>query len=148
MTADSQSSSQIGDIARFKGTTLITPTEREARIALRDNESGLVVLAEALRRQARAEHVFIKLGAEGMLVYGREKDSKEGMTDQLPAFNSAPKDVAGAGDSLLTCASLALAAGGNIWQSAYLGSLAAACQVGRLGNSPLSAGQLVTELRL
>jgi rfaE bifunctional protein kinase chain/domain len=148
MTADSQSSSQIGDIARFKGMTLITPTEREARIALRDNESGLVVLAEALRRHAVAEHVFIKLGAEGMLIYGREQESKEGVTDQLPAFNSAPKDAAGAGDSLLTCSSLALAVGGNIWQSAYLGSLAAACQVGRLGNSPLSVGQLVTELRL
>jgi rfaE bifunctional protein kinase chain/domain len=148
MTADSQSSSQIGDIARFKGMALITPTEREARIALRDNESGLVVLAEALRRHALAEHVFIKLGAEGMLIHGREKESKEGVTDQLPAFNSAPKDAAGAGDSLLTCSSLALAVGANIWQSAYLGSLAAACQVGRLGNSPLSAGQLVTELRL
>jgi rfaE bifunctional protein kinase chain/domain len=147
MTADSQSSSQIGDITRFRGMTLITPTEREARIALRDSGSGLVGLAEALRRHARAEHVFITLGAAGMLVLGWEPKSEEGMTDRLPAFNPAPRDAAGAGDSLLTCASLALAAGGDIWQSAYLGSLAAARQVGRLGNSPLSAGQLVTELR-
>jgi bifunctional ADP-heptose synthase (sugar kinase/adenylyltransferase) len=70
------------------------------------------------------------------------------MTDQLPAFNSVPKDVVGAGDSLLACSSLTLAAGGNIWQSAYLGSLAAACQISRVGNSPLSAAQLLTELRL
>jgi rfaE bifunctional protein kinase chain/domain len=148
MTADSQSSSQVGDVTRFKGMELVTPTEREARLALRDNSSGLVILAEGLRREAQAEQVFIKLGAEGMLIYGREKGSKKDMTDQLPAFNSAPKDVVGAGDSLLACSSLALAAGGNIWQSAYLGSLAAACQISRLGNSPLSAVQLVTELRL
>jgi rfaE bifunctional protein kinase chain/domain len=146
MTADSQSSSQVGDVTRFKGMGLITPTEREARIALRDNSSGLVVLAQALRRQAQAEQVFIKLGAEGMLIYGREEGSKDDMTDQLPAFNLVPKDVAGAGDSLLACSSLTLAVGGSIWQSAYLGSLAAACQISRLGNAPLSAGQLITEL--
>jgi rfaE bifunctional protein kinase chain/domain len=148
MTADSQSSSQVGDVTRFKGMALITPTEREARLALRDHSSGLVILAKALRQQAQAKQVFIKLGAEGMLVYGREEDAPDDLTDQLPAFNTAPKDVAGAGDSLLACSSLALAVGGTIWQSAYLGSLAAACQISRLGNSPLSAAQLITELRL
>ena len=148
MTADSQSSSQVGDITRFKGMSLITPTEREARIALRDNSSGLVVLAEALRREARTEHVFVKLGAEGMLVFGRDHHTHEEMTDMLPAFNSSPKDVSGAGDSLLTCSSLALAARANIWQSAYLGSVAAAIQVSRVGNTPLSAAELIAELRI
>jgi bifunctional ADP-heptose synthase (sugar kinase/adenylyltransferase) len=70
------------------------------------------------------------------------------VTDRLPTFNSAPRDVTGAGDSLLTCASLALAAGANIWQGAYLGSVAAACQVSRMGNTPLSGQELVTELSL
>ena len=70
----------------------------------------------------------------------------EYMTDQLPAFNKAPKDPAGAGDSLLMCSALSLAAGADIWKSAYLGSVAAACQVGRVGNSPLSAEELITEL--
>lgn len=148
MTADSQSSSQIGDVSRFKGMRLITPTETEARIALRDNSSGLVLIAEALCREAQAEQVFVTLGAEGMLVYGRESEADGYITEQLPAFNSAPKDVAGAGDSLLACASLALVVGGNVWESAYLGSLAASCQVARLGNSPLSATELLAELRV
>jgi bifunctional ADP-heptose synthase (sugar kinase/adenylyltransferase) len=126
---------------------LITPTEHEARLAMRDNSSGLVVLAEALRRQARAEQLFITLGAEGLLIHARANGSDEYVTDQLPAFNTAPKDVSGAGDSLLTCSSLALAVGADIWQCAYLGSIAAACQVSRVGNSPLSADELVTELR-
>ena len=38
--------------------------------------------------------------------------------------------------------SLALLAGADIWQSAYLGSLAAACQVGRVGNLPLSVDEI------
>jgi bifunctional ADP-heptose synthase (sugar kinase/adenylyltransferase) len=43
---------------------------------------------------------------------------------------------------------MALVAGANIWQSAYIGSIAAACQVGRVGNSPLSAAELIQELML
>ena len=46
MAADSQSSSQIGDVSRFKSMDLLTPTELEARISTRNQEDGLVVLAE------------------------------------------------------------------------------------------------------
>ncbi len=148
MAADSQASSQMGDVSRFKGMRLLTPTEHEARLATRDFSSGLVVCAELLRKLARAEQVFITLGAEGLLINAPAGDAEEFMTDQLPAFNVSPKDVSGAGDSLLTCSSLALAAGADVWQSAYVGSIAAACQVSRVGNSPLSADELITELRL
>ncbi|MBN2437586.1 MAG: ADP-heptose synthase, partial [Deltaproteobacteria bacterium] len=59
-----------------------------------------------------------------------------------------PKDVSGAGDSLLTCAAMSLAVGASIWESGYLGSIAAACQVGRVGNLPLTAAEIVKELSL
>jgi rfaE bifunctional protein kinase chain/domain len=52
MAADSQSSSQIGDISRFPHASLVTPTEREVRLAVHDFESGLVVIAEKLRQKA------------------------------------------------------------------------------------------------
>jgi rfaE bifunctional protein kinase chain/domain len=148
IVADSQASSQIGDVSRFKGAALMTPTEHEARLAVRDFRSGLVVLAEALRLKADAALLLITLGAEGLLIHAPNRGTGMLMTDRLPAFNTAPKDVAGAGDCLLTCASLALAAGADIWQSAYLGSVAAACQVSRVGNLPLKAADLLTELRL
>lgn len=144
MAADSQASSQLSDISRFRGMRLITPTEREARLALRDTESGLVVLAEALQKRADAENVVVTLGAEGLLLHALENSAYR--TDRLPAFNTAPKDVVGAGDSFFTCAAMALCAGVDIWQSAYLGSLAAACQVARLGNVPLSVSDLLAEI--
>jgi len=83
---------------------LITPTEREARLAMRDFESG------------------------------------------LPALNIAPKDPAGAGDSLFTSASMALCAGVDIWRASYLGALAAACQVRRVGNLPVTAADIQAEI--
>lgn len=146
MVADSQSSSQIGDISRFEKMKLITPTEREARLALKDFDSGLVVLAEKLRRKSEAENVFITLDKEGILIHAGDLKTKEQFsTDRLSAMNNIPVDPAGAGDSLLTCSALALAAGSDIWQSAYLGSIAAACQVGRKGNIPLTVDELNLE---
>jgi bifunctional ADP-heptose synthase (sugar kinase/adenylyltransferase) len=146
MAADSQASSQLCDLSRFKGMRLLTPTEHEARVSVRDTRSGLVVLAETLRQHASAVDVLITLGAEGLLIHSPVDETGNFMTDQLPAFNHAPKDVSGAGDSLLCCASMALAAGATIWQAAYLGSLAAGCQVGRIGNLPLRAEELLAQL--
>ena len=41
---------------------------------------------------------------------------------------------------------MAMAVGTDIWQSMYLGSIAAACQVSRLGNVPLALQDLALEL--
>jgi bifunctional ADP-heptose synthase (sugar kinase/adenylyltransferase) len=86
------------------------------------------------------------MGAEGLLAHAATAGKDEWLTDRLPAFNRAPKDSAGAGDSLLISCSLAMAVGADIWQSLYLGSIAAACQVSRVGNIPLSPEDLALEL--
>lgn len=149
VAADSQSSSQVGDISRFQGMALITPTEREARISTRNSEDGLVVMAEELRQQANADNILLKLGEEGLLIHagsGYSGQASDLPTDRVNALNSAPKDVAGAGDSLLIASALTLAAGGSIWESACIGSLAAAIQVGRVGNIPVQRQELLAEL--
>lgn len=146
MVADSQSSSQVGDVSRFHSMKLLTPTEREARLALQNFTDGLVVLGELLRQKAKAENVFITLGAEGTLAHAAADNASGFVTDRLPALNTSPRDVAGAGDALLTCASLALASGADIWTSAYIGSMAAACQVGKVGNIPLTMEELRREI--
>lgn len=148
MAADSQSSSQVGDVSRFRNQVLLTPTEREARLAVGDFSSGLVTVAEKLRKKCDAKNIFMTLGAEGIMIHAGSPLENAWATDRLPAFNTIPKDPSGAGDSFLTCASMALAVGGEIWQAAYLGSLAAACQVGRLGNVPLKPEEILAEIRI
>ena len=146
MAADSQSSSQVGDISRFRHMDLITPTEREARISTRNREDGLVVLADALHQQAAARNILLTLGDEGLLIHPKDAKSSGWVTDRIGSLNSAPKDAAGAGDSLLIASSLALACGGSIWEAACLGSLSAAIQVSRVGNSAVQASELLAEL--
>jgi sugar/nucleoside kinase (ribokinase family) len=144
MAADSQASSQRGDVSRFKGMTLLTPTEREARLALNDFESGLADISQRLIEKARAEHLVVTLGAEGLLITATEDGGH--VTDRLPAFNILPKDVAGAGDSFFMSSAMALRVGADIWQSAYLGALAAALQVSRVGNAPLTVADFAMEI--
>ena len=144
--ADSQSSSQLGDVCRFRGMDLLTPTEHEARLATRNREDGLVVLAENLRKQSLARNVLLKLGEDGLLVHAGDGACDGWITDRVSALNSSPRDVAGAGDSLLIAAALTLVSGGNIWDAACLGSIAAAVQVGRVGNTPLLTEELLREL--
>jgi rfaE bifunctional protein kinase chain/domain len=147
LAADSQSSSQIGDISRFNNMNLITPTEREARISTRNNEDGLVVLAEQLRQQSSAENILLKIGEDGVLIHANDSNGDNPwLTDRISALNSNPRDVAGAGDSLLISSALTKARGGSIWEAALIGSLAAAIQVGRVGNTPIQSKELLKEL--
>ena len=145
--ADSQSSSQSGDVGRFKGMDLLTPTEHEARISLRNQEDGLVIFAEKLRSDAKASHLLLKLAEEGVLIQYLDKKKKELKTDRLKAFNKNPIDVAGAGDSMLTAAALTLTTGASFALAAAVGSFAAAVQVSRIGNLPLNKNDLINLLR-
>lgn len=148
MVADSQSSSQVGDVGRFADMDLLTPTEHEARLAVRDKESGLVVLADKLKKYSKAKHLFLTLAEEGVLIHADEPSVVGGYeTDRIAALNAAPRDVAGAGDSMLIVSSMALRAGADIWEASVLGSIAAAVQVGRVGNTPLNQMELVKEIQ-
>ena len=147
--ADSQSSSQTGNIARFMNMDLILPTEREARISLRNNEDGLAVISDKLMKEAKSRYIILKLGSDGLLVEDSFAKGKgkinDWYTDRLTAFNSNPVDVAGAGDSLMVGSSLVLAAGGNIWEGSLIGSIMASIQVSRQGNIPIKVKELFGE---
>jgi hypothetical protein len=41
---------------------------------------------------------------------------------------------------------MAMAVGADIWKSSYIGSLAAACQVSRVGNIPLTPVDIKSEI--
>lgn len=142
VAADSQSSSQVGNLSKFTGAFLVTPTEREARVELRDQSSGLVILLDNLRDYLNAKNVLLKLGPDGILVRGIGLNNQLLPTEQVEPSNKKPIDTSGAGDSVLAASSLALAGGFSIYQSALLGSFIAGIQVGRLGNEPVNHNEI------
>jgi rfaE bifunctional protein kinase chain/domain len=146
VVADSQSSSQVGDISRYRNMDLITPTEREVRVALNNSDDGLVVLAQKLTERTGTKSLVVTLGEEGILIHQPDADLQSWENDRLPAINRNAVDPAGAGDCFLAASALAVASGASPWLAYYLGSLAAACQVSTLGNTPLSARRLLDVL--
>ena len=104
---------------------------------------GLVVLTDQLRRKSEAKFILLKMGEDGVLIHAPSEEAANGwLTDQVEALNKFPKDVAGAGDSMLVASGLTLAVEGTIWEAACIGSMASAVQVGRLGNIPLDKKDL------
>jgi rfaE bifunctional protein kinase chain/domain len=149
VSADCQISSQISDYLKFKDTDLVTPTEHEVRVTLRDSAQGLAALANKFQEILSVPNLLVTLGGEGLLVqYPSEANPKEYLTDLIPALNTRPTDVAGAGDSVLVVASLAMACGARIEEAAFLGSLAASLQVGKIGNIPLDIDELRNLIKL
>ena len=142
--ADSQASSQVGNVGRFVGADFLAATEREVRLATNDFKSGLQNVANNLMAQSSAQHLLVKLGAEGLIAIQSDNTY---YTDSLPALNPNPVDVAGAGDAMLAAASLTRRAGGDIFEAAHLGSLAAAVQVSRTGNLPIQSHDLMAALQ-
>jgi rfaE bifunctional protein kinase chain/domain len=146
--ADCQSSSQIGDITKFNEMKLITPTEYEARVASKNQDAGLIVLAEMIRKKTKSENIILKLGEDGIIVHTTKNKKTQFHTDRIPALNLFPKDVSGAGDSLLVASAMSLATGANIWESACIGSMAAALQVNRIGNTALNQSEIRESFQL
>ena len=147
LAADSQARFGLGSLRKFRGVDLVTPTEIEARTAVRDETSGLAALAHRLRSDLGVPNVLLTLGKEGVLISGDQAQlSGQWPTDLLPALNPSPVDVAGAGDCMLVVTTLALTTGASIWEASLLGSVAAAVQVGRVGNLPISAGEIIARL--
>jgi bifunctional ADP-heptose synthase (sugar kinase/adenylyltransferase) len=142
IAADSQSSSQVGNLSKFSGAFLVTPTEREARVELRDQSSGLVILLDDLRDYLGAKNVLLKLGPDGILIRGVGANQELLPTEQVEPSNKKPIDTSGAGDSVLAVSALALAGGFDIYSSAMLGSFIAGIQVGRLGNIPVNREEI------
>lgn len=141
--ADSQSSSQTGDVSRFKQATLISATEREARLGLNDFKSGLQNISNKLLEVTRAKNLVIKLGAEGLVAL---KSSPKYITDSLHALNQNPVDTAGAGDAFLATSGLNFILEQNFWESVFLGSVASAIQISRSGNKPITRNELQKHL--
>lgn len=138
MVADSQTSSQRGDLSKFKELMLVTPTEVEARLAvdIQDNDIGLAVVIEKLAAELSAANVIITLGADGALMLDFSNPQKPRLSS-LPALNKNPVDVSGAGDLLLVTTSLLKQIGCDLWHASLMGMVASAIHISQVGNKPV-----------
>ncbi len=132
---DLQCSSQIGNVLKFHDFHAILPTEREARIALGDHDSGLERLAMDLLSSTGVKNLMITLGANGFIAYHRRQGDVQ--SEHFPALNASPVDVAGAGDTLLALVALCGCSNVDFMTTAALGACSCSLAVDHVGNIPL-----------
>ncbi|MCS6802619.1 MAG: D-glycero-beta-D-manno-heptose-7-phosphate kinase [Chloroflexota bacterium] len=129
----------------FVGTTLFKPNVREAAEALgwliRSEREEDAAGRELLRRLA-CEQVLLTLGERGMALY-----LADGSAVRVPARTAREVfDVSGAGDTVISAATLALAAGGSGVEAAQLAAVAAGIKVGKLGAVPVYREEVLQAL--
>ncbi len=142
------------NLLNFRHVDLLCPTEREARAALNDYDSGVSSVAWNVLNRTQARHLIITLEKRGLLAFERRSQDRASpdwsarlQSEQLPAFADHAVDHLGCGDALLAASTLALTAKATLVQAAYLGNAVAAIEATTLGNQPVPIGQLNAWLR-
>lgn len=146
--ADSQVASRWGNITEFKDFDLITPNEREARFALADQDSGVRPLASRLFDEAHCRTLILKLGDRGVLTCrSADHESLESFF-VVDSFVDRVVDAVGAGDALLSYATLSMLATGNPVIATILGSMAAAVECEVDGNWPVGPADVLSKIAI
>ncbi len=141
--------SSAAHMADLPSPDLLCASERRLRKSVRDLESGLSSLAYRTLQETRTRQMIVTLAKRGLVTFERPSRDPKSMrwrgrllSEHLPAFADAVRDRLGAGDTLMTAATLALSAGGSLMQAAYLASLAASLAVRSHGLTPACPADL------
>jgi len=140
--ADSQVASRWGNISDFKNFELLTPTEREARYSLFEQDTPLRNLLSNLVKKAKAKNIILKLGEKGLISMSKSKSDYVA----LDPFVDNLIDSNGAGDALLAYSAAALFKTKSIIIASIVGLLAASCKCEVQGNLPISINDIINKI--
>lgn len=124
-------SSNIGfhTIDKYHGVNSIIINENEIRQELRDNDSDIMVLAKILIKSKKIDNLIITRGSDGAILM-----NKNYKVFSCPGFALKSIDKVGAGDAMLSIASLGLKLKLDPELILFVSSLAAAISVESIGN--------------
>lgn len=133
------------DFSIYAGAYLVTPNYKEACEALgidqRDNISP-ETLARKIQSKYKIKNVLVTLGPKGML--GCTSDNS---IYSLKAVTREVFDVSGAGDTVVSIMSLAIASGIPFDEAMTLANLAAGRVVEKWGTQPINIAELKTAIQ-
>jgi len=126
--------------SRYSGASLLTPNRREAAEAcnLDDDIPDMVEIAgNQLLNELDLSMVLITQGEEGMTLFQKKKKPIHLGTAAKQIY-----DVTGAGDTVIACLGVALAAGLGLVEAARIANLAAGLVVEQVGTTAISRQML------
>jgi rfaE bifunctional protein kinase chain/domain len=124
----------------YLNVTVFKPNRKEAEdvlgIKLKTN-NDISQAGKILLEKLNADNVLLTLGAEGIAVFEKGKPEK-----RMPTKARKVADVSGAGDTVISTLTLALAAGADIIEASYLANYAGGIVCEEVGIVPIEADKL------
>ncbi|KAA0256822.1 D-glycero-beta-D-manno-heptose-7-phosphate kinase [Deferribacter autotrophicus] len=134
---------KIENFYYYKNVTSLTPNNKEASQATNikiEDEESLIKCGKYILNKLGTKSLLITRGAEGMTVFVDEE------VRHIPAVAKEVYDVTGAGDTVISVFTSALAAGGNFVDAAILSNAAAGIVVGKVGTATTTTDELKENL--
>ncbi len=119
----------------YKNVTIFKPNKKETEEALGmrlNSEESIKKAGKELLSRLNADNVLLTLGERGMTLFERS-----GGLSNIPTAARRVADVSGAGDTVISTLTMALASGADIWESATLANLAGGIVCGEVGIVPI-----------
>ncbi len=124
----------------YKGVTVFKPNKREVEDVLGrklDNDEKVVEAGKAILERLKCEYLLLTRGEKGMTLFTRDGEVKH-----IPTKARKVADVSGAGDTVISTITVALASGADIIESATLANYAAGIVVEEVGVVPVDREKL------
>jgi D-glycero-beta-D-manno-heptose-7-phosphate kinase len=124
----------------YAGSTIVTPNRQEAEAAagkeIKD-EASLMEVGRILLERFASQAILITRGEEGMVLFQREGD-----VINVPTVAKEIYDVTGAGDTVISALTLAMASGIDLPAAAVVANYAAGIVVGKVGTATVTPEEL------
>ena len=119
----------------YKEVTALTPNHKEAGDAKQKeitDESSLIEIGVNILDQLSLHTLLITREEKGMSLFQRDSNG-DLQVEHIPPHSTEVIDVTGAGDTVVSVFSLALAAGADNYSAAILSSIAGGIVIGKMG---------------
>lgn len=132
------------DYTCYSSFTAITPNRNETELATGikiTDTNNLMQAAKKLTSELSLEYCIITLDKDGIFLY-----QKDGNGKIIPTTPKSVFDVTGAGDMVLSTFGMVVGSGYDFEDAAQLANIAAGIEVGKIGATPVSKGEILNEL--
>jgi D-beta-D-heptose 7-phosphate kinase/D-beta-D-heptose 1-phosphate adenosyltransferase len=137
---------RLTDYSRYRGATLLTPNRNELALAVgRESVSheDIASDAETLRQAIAVDAIVVTLDREGALIVAEGTPWRH-----VPTRPRSVYDNTGAGDAVLAMLATALVGGAALIDAVRLANIAGGLEVEKFGCVPITAEEVLAELRL
>lgn len=131
---------KVSHFGMYSGATILTPNANEAAIGSKieiEDEQSLLRAGKLLLKNLHCAAVLITRGEHGMSLF-----EQGGKVTHIPTVARNVYDVTGAGDTVISALTLAMAAGASMLDAARISNYAAGIVVGIVGTATVRSEEL------